>query len=146
MAVRAVTRTPAPAQAGEEPSHNGNGNGNGHAPNGHASPAVAERHERRECCALYHRAVELVGKRWSGAILLVLMDGSLRFSEVRQLVPEISDRLLSERLKELEGEGIVERRVFEEAPVRVEYALTRKGRALEPTVRSLKSWAKDWLS
>ncbi len=146
MAVRAATRTPAPAHAGDEPSHNINGNGNGHAANGHAAPAATEHHERRECCALYHRAVELVGKRWSGAILLVLMDGSLRFSEIRQLVPEISDRLLSERLKELEGEGIVERRVSEQAPVRVEYALTEKGRALEPTVRSLKSWARNWLS
>ena len=102
--------------------------------------------ERRECCALYHRAVELVGKRWTGAILLVLLDGPLRFSEVRQLVPDISDRLLSERMKELEAEGIVERRVIDETPVRVEYELTNKGRALEPAVRALKSWARDWLA
>jgi DNA-binding HxlR family transcriptional regulator len=101
--------------------------------------------QRAACCTLYHRAVELVGKRWTGAILLVLMDGSLRFSEVKQLVPDLSDRLLSERMKELEAEGIVERRVMDEAPVRVEYALTPKGRALEPTVRALKSWAKSWL-
>ena len=101
--------------------------------------------ERQACCALYHRAVELVGKRWTGAILLVLLDGPLRFSEVRQLVPDLSDRLLSERMKELEAEGIVERRVIDETPVRVEYALTDKGRALEPAVRALKSWAKDWL-
>ena len=88
-----------------------------------------------------------MGKRWSGAILLVLMDGPLRFSEIRQLVPEISDRLLSERLKELEAEGIVVRRVHEtSSPVRVEYVLSDKGRALEPTVRSLKSWAHSWLS
>ena len=100
---------------------------------------------RVACCNLYHQAVELVGKRWTGAILLVLMDGPLRFSEVRQLVPEISDRLLSERLKELENEGIVERRVLEGTPVRVEYALTVKGRSLEPVVRALKSWARTWL-
>ena len=100
---------------------------------------------RPHCCSLYHRAVELVGKRWTGAILLVLMDGPLRFSEVRELVPDISDRLLSERMKELEAEGIVERRVSEDGPVRVEYALTSKGRALEPTVRALKTWARDWL-
>jgi DNA-binding HxlR family transcriptional regulator len=79
----------------------------------------------------------MVGKRWTGAILLVLMDGPLRFSEVRGLVPDLSDRLLSERLKELESEGIVERRVLDGAPVRVEYALTEKGRALEPAVRAL---------
>jgi DNA-binding HxlR family transcriptional regulator len=100
---------------------------------------------RSPCCGLYHQAVELVGKRWTGAILLVLMDGPLRFSEVRELVPDISDRLLSERMKELEAEGIVERRVSDCGPVRVEYALSAKGRALEPTVRALKSWAHNWL-
>jgi DNA-binding HxlR family transcriptional regulator len=100
---------------------------------------------RQECCGLYHRAVELVGKRWTGAILSVLMDGPLRFSEIGQLVPDLSDRLLSERLKELETEGIVERRVIDETPVRVEYALTDKGRALEPAVAALKSWAQAWL-
>ena len=101
--------------------------------------------EERACCALYHRSVELVGKRWTGAILLVLMDGPLRFTEVRHLVPDLSDRLLSQRLKELESEGIVERRALGGAPVRVQYALTRKGRALEPAVRALKSWAHAWL-
>jgi DNA-binding HxlR family transcriptional regulator len=105
----------------------------------------AEGQERPACCSLYHRAVELVGKRWTGAILSVLMDGPLRFSEVRSLVPDLSDRLLSERMKELEAEGIVERRVVEGAPPHVEYALTSKGRALEPTLRSLHSWAQTWL-
>jgi DNA-binding HxlR family transcriptional regulator len=101
---------------------------------------------RSECCQLYHRAVELVGKRWTGAILLVLLDGPLRFSEIRHLVPDLSDRLLSERLKELEGEEIVERRVLDGAPVRVEYWLTSKGMALEPPVRALKTWANRWLA
>jgi DNA-binding HxlR family transcriptional regulator len=100
---------------------------------------------RTECCALYHRAVELVGKRWTGAILIVLLDGPLRFSEIRQLVPDLSDRLLSERLKELEAEEIVARKVLNGAPVRVEYGLTSKGKALEPAVRALKSWANAWL-
>ena len=96
------------------------------------------------CCGLYHRAVELVGRRWTGAILLVLMDGPLRFSEVRERVPDLSDRLLSERMKELEREGIVERRVLEDVPLRVEYGLTPKGRALEPAVAALKRWAHEW--
>ena len=100
---------------------------------------------RAPCCGLYHQAVELVGKRWTGAILLVLMDGPLRFSEVRELVPDISDRLLSERMKELEHEGIVERHVIDDTPVRVEYSLTAKGQALEPAVRALKRWANAWL-
>ena len=101
--------------------------------------------DRPSCCPHFHRAVELVGKRWTGAILLVLLDGPAHFSEIRDLVPDISDRLLSERLKELEAEAIVERRVLDGAPVRVEYAMTDKGRALEPTVRALKSWANQWL-
>jgi DNA-binding HxlR family transcriptional regulator len=100
---------------------------------------------REACCGLYHQAVELVGKRWTGAILIVMLDGPLRFSEVRTLVPDLSDRLLSERLKELEREEIVERRIVDASPVHVEYALTDKGRALEPAVRAIKSWARDWL-
>jgi DNA-binding HxlR family transcriptional regulator len=102
--------------------------------------------QRPACCSLYHRAIELVGKRWTGAILLVLLDGPAHFSEIRELVPDISDRLLSERLKELESEGIVERRVLDGSPIRVEYAMTGKGRALEPAVRAMKSWANKWLA
>ena len=102
--------------------------------------------ERPACCPVYHRAVELVGKRWTGAILLVLMSGPLRFSEVRQLVPDLSDRLLSERMKELEAENIVERRVLDPARGHVEYCLTAKGEALEPAFRALQEWAQDWLA
>jgi DNA-binding HxlR family transcriptional regulator len=100
---------------------------------------------RETCCSSYHQAVELVGKRWTGAILFVLLDGPTRFSEFKQLVPDLSDRLLSERMKELEAEGIVERRVIDDTPVRVEYVLTDKGRALEPAVLALKRWARSWL-
>jgi DNA-binding HxlR family transcriptional regulator len=109
----------------------------------HEGESVAAR--RESCCSAYHQAVELIGKRWTGAIVFVLMDGPLRFSEVKVLVPDLSDRLLSERMKELEAEGIVERHVIEDMPVRVEYCLTAKGRALEPAVRSLKVWARSWL-
>ena len=102
--------------------------------------------ERRECCcSAYHRAVEMIGKRWTGAIVFVLLEGPLRFSEVKVLVPDLSDRLLSERMKELESEGIVERNVIDGMPVRVEYCLTQKGQALEPAVRSLRVWARSWL-
>jgi DNA-binding HxlR family transcriptional regulator len=89
--------------------------------------------------------VELVGKRWTGAIVGVLLPGPRRFSEISQAVPQISDRLLSMRLRELEAEGIVERHVFEGSPVRVEYALTDKGKALEPTIAKLREWACEWL-
>lgn len=97
------------------------------------------------CCPLYHEAVELVGRRWTGAILRVLMDGPLRFSEIAQAVPELSDRLLSERMKELEFRGIVERTVMAGPPLRVEYGLSRMGRELEPALAELQRWANRWL-
>ena len=115
------------------------------AATGTADNAVDGYADRAPCCSKYHRAVELVGKRWSGAILLVLIDGPLRFSEITQLVDGLSDRLLSERLKELEGEGIVLRQETGDTPVRVEYVLTEKGRALEPALRALKTWSHDHL-
>jgi DNA-binding HxlR family transcriptional regulator len=98
------------------------------------------------CCPLYHEAVELIGRRWTGAILRVLMDGPLRFSEVAQAVPELSDRLLSERMKELEARGIVRRTVHAGPPLRVEYQLSRMGRELEPALSELQRWANRWLS
>ena len=111
---------------------------------GTQTAARSTREDRPPCCNLYHQAVELVGKRWTGAILIVLLDGPLRFSEVKHLVPDLSDRLLSERLKELEAEGIVLRRCGGSA-AKVEYALTPKGEALEPAVRALKVWAHSYL-
>jgi DNA-binding HxlR family transcriptional regulator len=98
------------------------------------------------CCPHFHETVELVGKRWSGAIVYVLLEGgSLRFSQIAHAVPDLSDRLLSERLKELEARGIVERRVHDGAPVRVEYALTDRGRDLRDAVHQLKAWGDRWL-
>src|SRR5712672_3728184 len=105
----------------------------------------AQRGRRSGCCPLYHEAVELVGRRWTGAILRVLMDGPLRFSEVAHAVPELSDRLLSERMKELEARGIVERTVLSGPPVHVEYRLTEMGRALQPALSELRDWARHWL-
>src|SRR5258708_26738691 len=94
----------------------------------------AQRGRRSGCCPLYHEAVELVGRRWTGAILRVLMDGPLRFSEVAHAVPELSDRLLSERMKELEARGIVGRTVIPRPPLPLEYALSAMGRVLEPAL------------
>jgi DNA-binding HxlR family transcriptional regulator len=97
------------------------------------------------CCPLYHEAIELVGRRWTGAILRVLMDGPFRFSQIGQAVPELSDRLLSERMKELEARGIVERTVIPGPPLRVEYSLSKMGRELEPALSELQRWAARWL-
>ncbi len=98
------------------------------------------------CCPFYHEAVELVGRRWTGAILRVLMDRPMRFSEVGQAVPELSDRLLSARMKELEARGIVQRTVYAGPPVRVEYSLSEMGRELGPALTQLQEWAQRWLT
>jgi DNA-binding HxlR family transcriptional regulator len=99
------------------------------------------------CCPFYHEAVELIGRRWTGAIVAVLLDhGPLRFSEIAQAVPELSDRLLSERMKELEARGVVVRHVEPGPPVRVTYALTAMGIELEPALQELRSWARHWLA
>ena len=96
-------------------------------------------------CARFHEAVELIGARWTGAILQVLMQGRTRYADLRAAVPEISDRMLSERLRELEQAGIVIRHVSAEPPVRVDYELTRKGRALEPALKAIGDWAEEWV-
>src|SRR5689334_9024525 len=83
-----------------------------------------------ELCARFHRASELIGRRWTGAIIFVLLRSRCRFATLRSSIPDITDRMLSERLQELEDEGIVERTVIPETPVRVEYSLTKKGLAL----------------
>ncbi|HVP02692.1 MAG TPA: helix-turn-helix domain-containing protein [Solirubrobacteraceae bacterium] len=101
---------------------------------------------RQECCPLYRQAVELIGRRWSGAIIAVLLEGEpMRFSEVAAAVPQLSDRLLSERMKELEARGVIVRDVDPGPPVRVTYRLTDMGRSLAPAVDALHTWARRWL-
>ena len=95
-------------------------------------------------CSRYHAAVELLGRRWTGAVVRSLLAGRHRFSAMRADVPGISDRLLSERLRELETEGIIERRIVAGRPVRNEYYLTTKGESLGDAVRAISSWAEEW--
>ncbi|HEX7002636.1 MAG TPA: helix-turn-helix domain-containing protein [Trueperaceae bacterium] len=101
--------------------------------------------EMANVCPRYHHAVELLGRRWTGAIVVLLLQGVSRFNELAARIPEMSDRMLSERLKELEAEGIVERSVKPETPVRVEYSLTEKGKALQSAVSAISAWAENWL-
>ena len=100
----------------------------------------------RPLCSKFHRASELIGRRWTGAIIFVLMESPrCRFATLRKEIHDITDRMLSERLFELEQEGIVERTVIPESPVRVEYALTKKGRELAAAVDAIGDWAKKWI-
>jgi DNA-binding HxlR family transcriptional regulator len=96
-------------------------------------------------CARFHRASELIGRRWTGAIIFVLLKSRCRFAVLSASIPDITDRMLSDRLRELEEEGIVERTVVPETPVRVEYALTKKGRALASAINAITDWAHKWV-
>ncbi len=96
-------------------------------------------------CSRFHHASELIGRRWTGAIIYLLLRERCRFATLRAAIPDITDRMLSERLQELEEEGIVDRIVVPEAPVRVEYALTAKGRALANAIDAISAWATEWI-
>jgi DNA-binding HxlR family transcriptional regulator len=103
------------------------------------------RAEEPKLCSRYHHAVELIGRRWSGAIISVMLAGPQCYNELLSAVPGLSDRLLTERLKELESEGLVKRTVREGPPVRVSYELTEAGQSLKPVVESLGKWASKWV-
>jgi DNA-binding HxlR family transcriptional regulator len=96
-------------------------------------------------CPRFHKAIELIGGRWTGPILQLLMGGPARFAELREAIPNISDRMLSERLRELEQEGLVSRHVLPDPPVRVEYDLTEKGKELHASLAAIGKWAERWI-
>ena len=96
-------------------------------------------------CARFHRAIELIGSRWTGAILQTLLQGRCRYAAIKAAIPEITDRMLSERLRSLEAEGLVERAVIPDTPIRVEYELTAKGRELQSALREIGNWAERWI-
>ena len=98
-----------------------------------------------QSCPSFQHAVELLGKRWTALILRVLLAGPQRFSEIADQIEGVSDRMLSERLKEFESEGVIERRVFPETPVRIEYRLTEKGQALDAVLDAIANWSHQWV-
>ena len=110
-----------------------------------------EEHQKRDAvvlsnfCPRFHRAIELVGRRWTGVIIRILLGGPRRFNEIATEVPGLSDRLLTERLRELETEGVLRRVVDTGSPIRVAYQLTEAGEELDATIRSLSSWAERWV-
>ena len=92
-------------------------------------------------CPYFHSSIELIGRRWSGAILLALFSGIHRFSELRDAIPGLSDRLLTERLRELEDAGVVSRCSESRE---VSYGLTDKGLGLRPVFDELSTWTSEW--
>ena len=108
--------------------------------------SATQRRDLSGFCPRFHHAVELIGRRWTGAIVRALCGGPLRFNELLSTIPGLSDRLLTERLRELEREHIVSRVVVPGPPVRVQYSLTERGIELEPIVRALGDWAEIHVS
>jgi DNA-binding HxlR family transcriptional regulator len=109
------------------------------------SRAKSARRPPPALCGRFHRASELIGRRWTGAIIFVMLRRPCRFAVLREAIPQITDRMLSERLQELEHEAIVERAVLPHTPVRVEYRLTKKGRALGKAIAAITDWAQTWI-
>ncbi|MCF6094255.1 helix-turn-helix transcriptional regulator [Microaerobacter geothermalis] len=96
-------------------------------------------------CPKYEAAIDVLGKKWTGLIIRVLLGGPKRFKEIKEQIPEMSDRMLTERMKELEEVGVVERKVYPETPVRIEYHLTVKGQDLEEVIQSIQNWGEKWM-
>ncbi|MBF0687510.1 MAG: helix-turn-helix transcriptional regulator [Cellulomonas sp.] len=95
-------------------------------------------------CRSYHAAIELIGRRWNGVILQRLLGGPLRFSEIRRDIPRLTDAMLSQRLRELEDAGIVERAVTDDRPVQITYGLTPVGQRLSPVLNAVAEWSDEW--
>jgi len=100
--------------------------------------------EKYHLCPKFENAFELLGKRWTGLIIRTLLSGKKRFSEIAEAIPNMSSRMLTERFKELEKEGIVTRKVYPETPVRIKYELTEKGAELEAAMDEIQKWAEKW--
>ncbi|WP_127586433.1 winged helix-turn-helix transcriptional regulator [Paenibacillus koleovorans] len=96
-------------------------------------------------CPKFENAFEILGKRWTGLIIRVLLQGPKRFKDISAMIPAMSDRMLTERFKELEQQGIVNRHVYPEMPIRIEYELTEKGRALNKVMEEVQKWGDTWL-
>lgn len=96
-------------------------------------------------CPKFESAYELIGKRWTGLIIRVLLTGPKRFKELNEIITNVSSKVLTERLKELESAGVVARDVYPEMPVRIEYRLSEKGKELLPVLDELQKWADKWI-
>lgn len=95
-------------------------------------------------CAKFEKAFQLLGKRWTGLIINQLLEGPKRFNVLESEV-QISGKVLSERLKELEKLDIIKRTVFDEMPVRIEYSLTKRGQSLKPIMDQISLWSNEWI-
>lgn len=96
-------------------------------------------------CPKFEQTFSILGKKWTGLIIDVLMDGPRRFKDLAHAIPDVSDRVLVERLKELEKEEIVTRDLDEGCEIRSGYSLTTKGHALKSVMVEVQEWANEWV-
>ncbi len=96
-------------------------------------------------CPRFEKAVDLLSKRWVALIVFVLISGPRRFGEIESCLSNLSGKVLSDRLKEMENAGIIQRTVYPDIPVRIEYSLTAKGEALAPILKEIGSWSTEWI-
>lgn len=99
----------------------------------------------RKMCPKYEAAMKLLGKKWTGLIIRVLLGGPKRFKDIKKQIPDMSDRMLTERMKELEHIGVLKRNVYPETPVRIEYELSSMGQDLETVIQSIQHWGERWM-
>lgn len=100
------------------------------------------RHSRFDCspgCSV-EAAVGLIDGKWKSVVLFHLLSGTLRFNEIRRHVRNVTPRMLTNQLRELEADGLVERKVYAQVPPKVEYTLSPLGRSMEPILLALKDW------
>lgn len=98
--------------------------------------------EINHICTNFHNAIEFIGKRWMGAVIFSLLEGPKRYHEIISSIPGISDRLLTERLRDLENEGLIVKNVITTSPKKVEYELTQTGKELDEVIQVLMKWVK----
>ncbi|MFS0780281.1 winged helix-turn-helix transcriptional regulator [Bacillus sp. 1P06AnD] len=106
---------------------------------------MGEEDKTERLCKKKEQSFHIIGRKWVGSIIHTLMDKPKRFTEIHEYIPDLSKKVLIERIKELEEFKIVERRVISERPVRTEYSLTKKGWELGIALRSIEEWADRWL-
>lgn len=99
---------------------------------------------KNSVCPKFEAAFKILGKRWTGLLINVMLNGSNRFSDFEEVIPNLSAKMLAERLKELEEHGIITRSVYPETPVRIEYELTEKGKDLQKVMNEVQEWASKW--
>jgi len=88
----------------------------------------------------------LIGGKWNTLILWHLLPGKRRFSELKRLLPDITQKILIQRLRELEANGLIRRKVYAEVPPKVEYSMTSLGRSLEPVLNAMHSWGEAYIN